>query len=158
LKIQFNAGAGHEPVVQIIVDDLKAVGIQAVADPFPTETYFHQMAQGGCIFCRVGWYADYPTYDNFMFDLFSTSALDGNNYGFSDPAFDTLVDQAKQTVDKAAQAKLFQQAESELLNKQVGVVPINSYLGEYAYDNAKVAKFTQTSLGLILWEQVQLKK
>ena len=35
IKIQLNADAGHEPVVQIIVDNLKAVGIDAEAEPLP---------------------------------------------------------------------------------------------------------------------------
>jgi ABC-type oligopeptide transport system substrate-binding subunit len=157
LKIQFNAGAGHEPVVQIIVDNLKAIGIQAEADPMPTETYFSDLSKGACIFCRVGWYADYPTYDNFMYDLFHTATLDGNNYGYSNEAFDKKVDEAKQTVDKDAQAKLFQEAEQILLNDDVMAVPINWYLGDYAYDRDKIAAFPQTNLGLVMWEQITLK-
>ncbi len=60
------------------------------------------MADGQCVFCRSGWYADYPTYDNFMYDLFHSDALDGNNYGFINDEFDALVDEAKQTTDPAA--------------------------------------------------------
>lgn len=157
IKIQFNVDNGHEPVVAIIVDNLKAVGIQAVADPLPAKTYFTQLADGACVFCRVGWYADYPTYDNFMFDLFHSSSLGGNNYGYSNPAFDKLVEEGKRTVDKAAQAQLFQQAEELLLNTDVMVVPINTYLGDYAYNKDKFDGFTQTPLGLINWEQVTRK-
>src|SRR5918996_2804003 len=102
LPIQLNADAGHEPVVQIIIDNLDAIGIPAVAEPIPSDTYFGQLAEGACVVCRAGWIADYPTYDNFMFDLFHTSALDGNNYGFSNPEFDALVDQAKSETDEEA--------------------------------------------------------
>ena len=66
IPIQFNADAGHEPVVAIIVDNLAAIGIEAEADPRITETYFTELADGACVFCRIGWTADYPTYDNFM--------------------------------------------------------------------------------------------
>ena len=58
--------------------------------------------------CRSGWIADYPTYDNFMYDLFGTESLDGNNYGYSNPKFDDLVAQAKQTVDPTEQAAAVQ--------------------------------------------------
>jgi oligopeptide transport system substrate-binding protein len=156
LPIQFNADAGHEPVVAIIIDNLAAIGIQAEAQPFPSETYFSELADGACTFCRVGWFADYPTYDNFMFDLFHTTALDGNNYGFSNPEFDALVDEAKATVDKDAQAELFQEAEDILLNQQTMAVPINWYRGDYAYDQERVTNFPQNNLGLIAWEQVTL--
>ncbi len=156
LPIQFNADAGHEPVVQIIIDNLAAVGIEAVAQPFPSETYFSELADGACVVCRAGWFADYPTYDNFMFDLFHSSALDGNNFGFTSDEFDALVDEAKQTTDKAAQAELFQQAEDVLLNQQTMAIPINWYKGDYAYDQERVTNFPQTNFGLILWEQITL--
>lgn len=156
LKIQFNADAGHEPVVQIIVDNLAAIGIQAEADPFPSETYFSQLADGACVICRAGWFADYPTYDNFMFDLFHSTSLDGNNYGYTSSEFDALVDEAKATVDKDKQASLFQQAEDVLLNKDTMAIPINWYRGDYVYNEERVANFPQTNFGLILWEQVSL--
>lgn len=158
IKVLFNAGAGHEDVVQIMIDNLKAVGITAVATPLPSETYFSQLADGACVLCRSGWYADYPTYDNFMYDLFHSDAIGGNNHGaYSNPEFDRLVNEAKATTDKAEQAELFEQAEDILLNQDVAVIPINWYRGDYTYNEDKVANFTQTNLGLILWEQISLK-
>ncbi len=134
IRIQFNADAGHEPVVQIIVDNLAAIGIEAEAEPFPTETYFTQLAEGACVFCRTGWYADYPTYDNFMYDLFHSDALDGNNYGFINEEFDALVDEAKETIDKDRQGELFREAEQILLNDEIMAIPLNAYRGDYVYD------------------------
>ena len=105
IPIQFNADAGHEPVVAIFVDNLAAIGIEAEADPRIAETYFSELADGACVVCRAGWIADYPTYDNFMYDLFHTDSIGFNNYaGVSNPEFDALVDEAKQTVDPDAQA------------------------------------------------------
>jgi len=155
LPIQFNADAGHEPVVAIIVDNLAAAGIEAAATPIDGETYFSQLADGVCVICRAGWFADYPTYDNFMFDLFHSTSLDGNNFGFVNDEFDALVDEAKQTTDKDAQAALFQEAEGILLNDATMAIPINWYRGDYVYDEDKVANFPQTNFGLILWEQVK---
>ena len=66
IQIQFNADAGHEDVVAIVVENLAAIGIDAESVPMPTEDYFTQMGEGGCVFCRSGWYADYPTYDNYL--------------------------------------------------------------------------------------------
>jgi ABC-type oligopeptide transport system substrate-binding subunit len=156
LPIQFNAGAGHEDVVAIIVDNLSQIGIEAVATPMDSETYFSQLAEGVCVICRAGWFADYPTYDNFMFDLFSSTSLDGNNYGFINEEFDELVAEAKQTVDPETQAQLFQDAEKILLNEDTMAIPINWYNGDYVYNPETIANFPQTNFGLILWEQVAL--
>ena len=156
LPIQFNADAGHEPVVQIIIDNLAQIGIEATAEPIPSETYFGQMAEGGCVICRSGWIADYPTYDNFMFDLFHTTALDGNNYGFSNEEFDTLIDDAKSTVDAGEQADLFHQAETILLNDTIGTIPINWYRGDYVYNGDEIANLQQNPDLHIEWETVSL--
>jgi len=157
IKIQLNANAGHEPVVQIVIDNLKAVGIDAVADPIDNTTYFSQLADGACVICRSGWYADYPTADNFTYDLFHTDAIGGNNHGFfSDKSFDDLVNQAKATTDEAQAEKLYKQAEDILLNKDVGVLPYLYYSLDYVYGD-NVAKFPITPLGIIQWEQVAFK-
>jgi ABC-type oligopeptide transport system substrate-binding subunit len=157
IKIQFNVDNGHDPVVQIMVDNLKAVGIEAVADPRPAETYFSSLAKGACVVCRAGWFADYPTYDNFMYDLFHKDAIGGNNYSQYDNAeFNSLVDEAKSTVDKDKQAQLFQQAEKLLLD-DVGVIPLLWYRGDYVYNEKKFTNFEQSNFGLILWDQIKLK-
>jgi ABC-type oligopeptide transport system substrate-binding subunit len=158
LKVDFNTGAGHENVVQIIVDDLKQIGIQAVADPIDTETYFTKLSDGACNFCRAGWYADYPTYDNFSYDLFSTDAIGGNNNGYySNPEYDKLVAEAKATTDTAKADADYQKAEDIMLNQDMATVPINWYNGDYVYNPEVITKFPQNNLGLILWEQVTVK-
>ena len=156
IPIQFNVDQGHEPVVSIVVDNLDAIGIPAEPDGLDSETYFTQLAEGACVMCRAGWFADYPTYDNFMYDLFHTDAIGGNNYSnMSNEQFDSLVDEAKATTDPDEQADLMTQAEQILLNEEIGVVPINWYLGDYVY-NEDLVGFTQTSFGLITWEKISL--
>jgi oligopeptide transport system substrate-binding protein len=156
LPIQFNADAGHEPVVQIMIDNLDQIGIPATGEPIPSETYFGQMAEGACVICRSGWIADYPTYDNFMFDLFDTTALDGNNYGYSNEEFDGLLADAKETTDADEAADLFHQAEQILLNDDIGTIPINWYRGEYVYNPDEVANLQQDPDLHIEWETVSL--
>lgn len=157
LPIQFNADSGHEPVVQIIIDNLADIGIEAVAEPIPPDDYFGQLAEGACVFCRVGWLADYPTYDNFTFDIFGTEALDGNNYGYSSEKFDELIAEAKATTDADAAGELFREAEQVLLNEDTGVVPINWYRGQQVYNGDKIAHLQEEPTGHVIWETVSLK-
>ncbi|HET9610712.1 MAG TPA: ABC transporter substrate-binding protein [Acidimicrobiales bacterium] len=156
LPIQLNAGFGHEPVVQIIIDNLDAIGIPAEAEPFDSETYFGQLAEGACVICRSGWLADYPTYDNFMYDLFSTDALDGNNYGYSNSEFDDLIAQAKAETDEDARGELYRQAEQILLNEDIGTIPVNWYNGTLVYNGDKIANLIEEPTGHVQWETVQL--
>jgi len=157
IPIQLNAGFGHEDVVNIVVDNLKAVGIDAVSQPMDSETYFSQLADGACVICRAGWLADYPTYDNFMYDLFHSDSLGGNNYGYSNPEFDRLVKEAKATPDEDEAAELFRQAESILLNDDMGVIPVVYYKGTLVYNGDKIAQLIEEPTGHVIWEKVALK-
>jgi len=155
LPIQFNDGGVHNGVVDIIVENLAAVGIQAAPDPQPSEGYFADfLGGGGAVFARVGWIADYPTYDNFTYDIFGTASLDLNNYGYSNPAFDDLVAEAKSTTDPEIRNGLFNEAEELLLNTDVMAVPINWYVGDLAWDESKVEGFYQDVLGLVHFEAI----
>lgn len=156
LKIQFNLDAGHEGVVDLIIDDWKQIGIEATRDGMDGETYFTQLSEGACHICRAGWFADYPTYDNFMFDLWDSASSNNYSYLKSDK-FDGLVADAKETVDKDDQAELFQEAEQVLLNEEVAVIPLVWYKGDYVYNPDTVANFPATNFGLIIWENVALK-
>jgi ABC-type oligopeptide transport system substrate-binding subunit len=158
IPIQFNADSGHEPVVAIMQDNLAAIGIETEADPRITETYFTELGDGACVLCRIGWSADYPTYDNFLYDQYHSDSLDLNNYGYINEEFDALVDEAKATVDPDDRAALFQEAEDILLNQDVGVVPINWYLGDYAYNAEEISGFSQNPLRLISWEQITITR
>lgn len=159
LQLQFNTGQNHDQVAAIVIDNLADIGIEAVQAPIDQETYFSQLADGACIICRAGWYADYPTYDNFMYDLYhSDAAHGGNNYSnYSNPEFDDLVDEAKATTDLDQQGELFREAETILL-EDAAVIPMNWYKGEYAFNGDKLGGFTQSNLGLIPWETVFIKQ
>jgi len=157
ITINFNTGGGHEDVVSIVQENLKAIGIESTTDPI-SEKYFGTMAKGGCRFCRAGWYADYPTYGNFTLDLFSTTAVGGNNNGsFSDTKFDDLLAKAQAEVDDTKRGELYNQAEEYLLNDRMAVVPFNWYTGDQVYGD-KVVNYDQPPLGIILWERVGIKK
>ena len=60
--------------------------------------------------------------------------------------------------DADTRAQLFNQAEDILLNQDVGVVPINWYLGDYAYNPDVLQGFGQNPLALITWEQTTITR
>jgi ABC-type oligopeptide transport system substrate-binding subunit len=157
ITIDYNTGGSHQDVVSIIQQNLKAIGIDSKTNPV-SEKYFTVMPKGGCHFCRSGWSADYPTYGNFMVDLFSETALGGNNLGsFNDPTFNDLVAKALSEPNDEKRASLYEQAEDYLLNTATATVPINWYNGDQAYaDN--VVGYVQGPLSIINWERVGVKQ
>jgi len=158
LKISYNAGGSHQTVVETMVANLKDVlGIDAQANPIE-ESYFKVIAEeGACQICRSGWYADYPTYGNFMVDLFGKVSIGGNNLGrYDNPEFEKLISEAQKETDDTKRGDLYRQAEEQLLNKSVNAIPLNWYTGDAVYrDN--IVNYITPPLGTIAWEQVAKK-
>ena len=92
VKLNFNAGAGHEPVAQIIQANLAEIGVKSSLAPGDSKTYFSKMRKGEGQLMRAGWIYDYVAYDNGMQPLFSTSSIGGDNLEqYSNPEFDGLI-------------------------------------------------------------------
>jgi ABC-type oligopeptide transport system substrate-binding subunit len=158
IKINFNEGGSHGDVAQIVQANLKDnLGIEtelaAVA-----EDYFVVVAEpGGCQLCRSGWYADYPTYGNFMVDLFSKSSIGGNNFGrFDNAEFEDLIAQAQAETDDTKRGELYNQAEDLLLNKETAAVPLVFYTGSQVFRDS-VKNYDSTPLGIMQWERVDVE-
>jgi oligopeptide transport system substrate-binding protein len=156
IKIQFNAGAGHEDVVNVMVANLKDIGIEAEADPRDSKTYFKEMRTGGCVFCRAGWIWDYPIYDNGVNALLNSASIGGDNLArFKDDKVDKAIADARKTTDATKRAELYQSAERGGLDA-MATMPVNWYAGNIVYTE-KVQNYVYTPLQFTLFEDVWLK-
>ena len=157
IKISFNSGGSHQTVVEIMQANLKDVlGLDIELNPID-EDYFKVIAEeGACQVCRSGWYADYPTYGNFMVDLFGAVSIGGNNLGRNDdPKFEELLGNALKETDATKRGEYYQQSEEQLLNETVGAIPLNWYTGDQVFRDTLVI-FDQQPLVNILWEKIGL--
>lgn len=158
IRIDFNEGGSHGAVATIIQANLKDnLGIETELAGV-AEDYFKVVAEpGGCQLCRAGWYADYPTYGNFMVDLFSAASIGGNNFGrFDNAEFEELIAQAQAETDDDARAELYNQAEAILLNEQTHAVALNFYAGQYVFRD-RVHNYDYGPLGFVIWERMAVE-
>jgi ABC-type oligopeptide transport system substrate-binding subunit len=158
VRIDFNEGGGHSDVAQIIQANLStALGLDVELAPV-AEDYFRVAAEeGGCVICRSGWYADYPTYGNFMVDLFGAVSIGGNNLGrFENEEFETLIADAQAETDDVARGELYVESESLLLHDEMHAIPLNWYMGDQVFrDN--VVNAGMPPLGMYLWERIAIE-
>ncbi|MET9550449.1 ABC transporter substrate-binding protein [Streptomyces sp. NPDC006627] len=145
ISIQYNADQPHKDWVVAVCNSItNSTGVKCVGDPvtdFAADTEIRDQKKVKSMY-RSGWVLDYPFNGNFLADLYGTG-VDGNKGGFSDKKFDALTkkaDQAK-TIDESA--KLYQQAEKELVNSFPGI-PLwyNKTLSAYS-KNVKKVEFDQ---------------
>ena len=160
LTFSYNADSGAKPLYDAVVNQLKNnVGIDAATNPIPTFQEFRDAVTNrqmkGAF--RTGWQPDYPSAENYLWQLYSTAAADGNgsNDGdYKNPAFDDMCKQAAAVSSTDDANKLYQQAEEILLNdlpaiplyysNASGVASLNVKSG-YAFDWQNLPTYTEMS-------------
>ena len=122
VELWFNAGGGHDAWMQAVGnqlrDNLGIVDYTLRGDLDFAEYLPLGDEQGYTGPFRLGWSMDYPSAQNYLEPLHSTSALppNGSNAAFySNPEFDTLVDQGNAAATEEEAIALYQQADDILL-------------------------------------------
>ena len=118
LTFSYNSDGGGKPVYDAVTNSINNVLGKGTASTNPIPT-FQEFRDGvtnrqmtGAF--RTGWQPDYPSPENYLVQLFASSAADGkgsNDGDFKNAEFDALMDQAAATGDEDAANKLYQQGE-----------------------------------------------
>jgi peptide/nickel transport system substrate-binding protein/oligopeptide transport system substrate-binding protein len=150
VKLSFNSGAGHEKIMELVQADLKAIGVTATFDSADFPVYLKQLDAGKFQIGRLGWIADYPIADNFLYPLFQSKSGD-NKSKFADPAVDSALEKARATTDDAARIAAYQ-AIDKTIGAQNPVAPLMFYkhhhvgskrLHDFTYDAQGLGDFTK---------------
>jgi oligopeptide transport system substrate-binding protein len=148
LTINYNAGAGHAKVMELVASDLKAIGINTKSETLEGAQHWDLLRTTKYDIGRDGWIADYPIIDNFTFPFFSSSSSDNHSH-YSNAAVDADILKARSTVDDAARVKLYEEIQATIA-KTNPTVPIVYYahrrvgsnrLNDFVYDNQGLANF-----------------
>jgi oligopeptide transport system substrate-binding protein len=122
LTFSYNADGTGKPVYDAIVNQLKNnLGINASTNPVPTFQDFRDAIGKRSIkgAFRTGWQPDYPSPENYLYQIFDSAAGHGNgsNDGdYSNPAFDALLSKAYAATTTDEANTIYQQAQEILLN------------------------------------------
>lgn len=118
LKLTFGDTARNRARSEWIVANYKNnLGVDIILDPVDTTT-FTALTKDPSTFplvARQGWCADYPHQQNWLSVYWKSSSDFASDQGYSNPEFDALIDQADATIDPAAAAVLYEQAQDLLL-------------------------------------------
>lgn len=125
IKLDYNTGSNHQDVLALVQEDLAAIGITAELQGSEWAQYLDKLAVPDYQIGRLGWIADYPIMDNFLYPLFTTGSAD--NYSkFSNEEVDALLDEARTTTDADERIALYQEAE-KIVGDNATVIPMNYY-------------------------------
>jgi oligopeptide transport system substrate-binding protein len=145
ITLSCNSGGSHEQIMALVQADLKTVGINVKTDFTEWAAYLPKLQAAQYQLGRIGWQADYPIIDNFLFPLFSSKSP--NNYTqYNDPAFESAITAARQMTDAAARMKAYQTIVRQV-GDQVPTIPIVFYKHNYVTSD-RVYNFTYSSVGI----------
>ena len=86
LKLSYNSDGGHEKIMELVQADLQGHRLRSRRSTRPTSpTYLKQLDAGKFQIGRLGWIADYPIVDNFLYSMFKTRRGD-NKSKYTNPS------------------------------------------------------------------------
>jgi oligopeptide transport system substrate-binding protein len=145
----------HQPRVAEVLQAhwRKELGVNLTLSPLEQKTWVQNQQTLNYTLSGGGWIGDFVDPVTFL-DLFVSDG--GNNWtGWSNPAYDALIQQAAATADPTARLEVFQQAEALLL-EQAPIAPV--FFGTRAYLMHPAVKGWEPSLlGLHQYKKVYLQ-
>ncbi|MCK5743315.1 MAG: ABC transporter substrate-binding protein [Caldisericia bacterium] len=158
ITFAYNKGtATHKNVAEFIQNQIQNnLGIELILEEYEWATYLEKIDNGEFPVFRLGWLADYPDPDNFLWVLLD-SANAGRNGGasfYSNPDFDALVREAKTLTDNAARMGLYVKAEKIAMDEAVWM-PINFQTNWYVL-KSNIKGLRITAMGTLPHNYVEI--
>lgn len=155
ITLEYNTGSGHEDILALVQEDLKAIGINSELKGSEWAQYLDKLGAKDYQVGRLGWIADYPIMDNFLYPLFKTGSTD--NYSFySNADVDSKLDKARTTVDDDERVALYQDIE-KIIGEDAAVIPM-FYYRHTRVASDRVNDGVYSPNGLFTFETVWLKQ
>lgn len=155
ITLWYNTSEGHQKIAEALQAGYKDVGINVELTNLEWGTYLDKLAKGEAEFWRLGWLADYPSMDNFLYPLFHSSEKGNNNFCFyENPEVDKLLEQARQETDDQKRWEMYAEAERMILD-DAPIVPIYFYTAARVVQ-PNVKNFVQSAMGLVNFDTIWL--
>lgn len=147
-EISIVTTSSYTDLFEFIQRELQGVGIKITLDVMPTPVYRQKKSNSKLPVFRVGWIADYPDAENFLFIFHSKSfSPQGPNYThYNNPYFDKLYDKSLTLTDENDRIPLYKKMDS-IIMEDVPVVPLfYDEVVRFKYKNVKGLSTNATNL------------
>ncbi len=133
IEILFNKDAGHDLVAQVVQRNWQEyLGVRVRLVQKEIAIVRDDLKNANYMVSRAGWYGDYGDPTTFL-DVNRTG--DGNNdRKYSNPVYDDLLLQARRETDPAKRMALLSRAEEIIVEEDLPLVPIYTYVNIYLFD------------------------
>jgi oligopeptide transport system substrate-binding protein len=153
IQITYNVDGGHKAWVDAMCNQIKAslgVNCSGAGEPKFADLLTKAQKKDPVGLIRLGWTMDYPLMENYLGPLYTTTGS-SNYYGYSNPAFDSLVSEGSAAKTPADAIKKWQQAE-DILVHDMPVIPLR--FGQNVFGHSE----RTTNVNVDLFQKVDLYK
>ncbi len=156
--LTYDNDEGHKVVAQAVAEQLMELGLQVHTQAMDWDYYKQELGEMKLNFFRLGWYADYPDADNFLYGLYHSSKIGISNFSaYHNPQVDKILDAARaETKSGQERIKLLKRAEEIIVDDAPNLwlfqKQTNSLIGP------EVNLLNIDCMGFLNWSQIELLK
>ena len=156
IKIFYNTTSDHKMIAENIQSQLKKnLGLNIELNNQEWKTYLQRLKTKDVELFRLGWLADYPDPDNFMNLMASFS--DNNHTNWKNEEFDKLILKAMSTEDGLQRQRLYDRAQTILLEEGTAVFPIFTSVAHILI-SPRIKNYPMNVMSYILFKKIKIEK
>ena len=150
LAYWYNTDEAHQKTAEVLQAGWKDAGITVKLSNFEWGTFLDKLSKGnsgsGSQLFRMGWIADYPSMDNFLYPLFQSDQARTGSYTFySNKSVDDLLVEARSTIDTQQRQDLYAEAEKMILT-DAPAIPLY-YYRDFRVTNNRIGGYVHNPMG-----------
>jgi len=127
ITMMFNTSESHRKIAQAIQQMWKEnLGVEVNLTNQEWKVYLKTLSEDAPQIFRLGWCADYPDANNWVYEVFHSTDSD-NRIQWHNAEFDRAVEEAARESDPAKRLELYKRAEQILCEEEAGIAPIYFY-------------------------------
>ncbi len=128
----YTGRGGNENVIEQIVEDLAAVGIECEPEELEEQVFYERVRSGDYQIARLDVVTERPVAESVLFPLFHSRCRGGSNVsGFASEEVDSLIDQARAARDDISREALLAEADT-LIGEEAPVIPLTYPMHAFA--------------------------
>lgn len=156
IELSVSGYAGEESALVSALGEMwkENLGITVQVENIDPEDFTRTVREDPGDIVLFGWCADYPDPENFL-DLLYHSGNDFNVAAYSNPALDSLLEQARIELDSQQRLALYNQVEQTLLDEFVSVPLFNSI--QFMLISSRVKNYQMTPLGVQQMQNITIQ-
>ena len=132
IEFLFNTGVNQEPIVQAVARMWeRELGVKVQLMGKETKSFAEDKSEHRFMISRSNWFGDYIDPTTFL-DLMQ-SKNGHNSEGFNNPHYDELLKKASGSADPAERMRILTEAERFLVEDQLPILPVYTYVMVYAW-------------------------